>query len=63
METKLNPILINRAVDIYATTPNVQHKDVADELGINPKTLKKLRSDEISGNKSMIILWSPMRVK
>ena len=45
METKLNPILINRAVDIYATTPNVQHKDVADELGINYKTLLKLRKD------------------
>ena len=45
METKLNPILINRAVEIYATTPNVQHKDVADELGINYKTLLKLRKD------------------
>ena len=45
METKLNPILINRAVEIYATQPNVHHKDVANELGINPKTLKKLRSD------------------
>ena len=45
METKLNPILINRAVDIYATTPNVQHKDVADELGISYKTLLKLRKD------------------
>ena len=45
METKLNPILINKAVDIYATTPNVQHKDVADELGINYKTLLKLRKD------------------
>ena len=45
METKLNPILINRAVEIYATQPNVHHKDVANELGINPKTLKKLRGD------------------
>ena len=45
METKLNPILINRAVDIYATTPNVQHKDVADELGVSYKTLLKLRKD------------------
>ena len=45
METKLNPILINKAVEIYATHPNVHHKDVASELGINPKTLKKLRGD------------------
>ena len=45
METKVNPILINRAVEIYATQPNVHHKDVANELGINPKTLKKLRGD------------------
>ena len=45
METKLNPILINKAVEIYATQPNIHHKDVANELGINPKTLKKLRSD------------------
>ena len=45
METKLNPVIVNKAVDIYATQPNVHHKDVANELGINPKTLKKLRSD------------------
>ena len=31
MKTVLTPQLVNRAVDIYATTPNVQHKDVADE--------------------------------
>ena len=43
METKLTPHLVNKAVDIYATTPNVQHKDVADELGISYKTLLKLR--------------------
>ena len=45
METKLNPVTINKAVEIYATHPNVHHKDVANELGINPKTLKKLRGD------------------
>ena len=45
METKLNPVTINKAVEIYATQPNVHHKDVANELGINPKTLKKLRGD------------------
>ena len=45
MKTVLNPRLVNRAVDIYATTPNVQHKDVADDLGISYKTLLKLRKD------------------
>ena len=45
METKLTPHLVNKAVDIYATTPNVQHKDVADELGVSYKTLLKLRKD------------------
>ena len=45
MKTVLNPHLVNKAVDIYATTPNVQHKDVADELGISYKTLLKLRKD------------------
>ena len=45
MKTVLNPHLVNKAVDIYATIPNVQHKDVADELGISYKTLLKLRKD------------------
>ena len=45
METKLTPHLVNKAVDIYATIPNVQHKDVADELGVSYKTLLKLRKD------------------
>ena len=45
MKTVLTPQLVNKAVDIYATTPNVQHKDVADELGVSYKTLLKLRKD------------------
>ena len=45
METKLTPHLVNKAVDIYATTPNIQHNFVADELGISYKTLLKLRKD------------------
>ena len=45
MVSKLNQVLINRAVEIYATQPNVQHKDVADELGVSYKTLLKLRKD------------------
>ena len=45
MKTVLNPHLVNKAVDIYATVPNVQHKDVAAELGISYKTLLKLRKD------------------
>ena len=45
MKTVLTPQLVNKAVDIYATTPNVQHNFVADELGISYKTLLKLRKD------------------
>ena len=45
MQTKLTPHLVNKAVDIYATTPIVQHNFVADELGISYKTLLKLRKD------------------
>ena len=45
MKTVLNPHLVNKAVDIYATIPNVQHNFVADELGISYKTLLKLRKD------------------
>ena len=45
MKTVLTPQIVNQAVDIYATTPNVQHNFVADELGISYKTLLKLRKD------------------
>ena len=45
METKLTPHIVNKAVDLYATQPNVHHKDVADELGVSYKTLLKLRKD------------------
>ena len=45
MKTVLTPQLVNKAVDIYATTPNVQHNFVADELGISYKKLLKLRKD------------------
>ena len=45
METKLSPIVINKAVEYYATHPNVRHKEVANELGISDKTLMKLRKD------------------
>ena len=45
MKTVLTPQLVNKAVDIYATTPNVQHNFVADELGISYKTLLKLRKN------------------
>ena len=40
---KLTPILRNRAVDIYAHTPEIQHSEVAKLLDITPKTLMKLR--------------------
>ena len=45
METKLNPILINRAVELYANTPNIKHGEVAEKLCISSKTLLKLRKN------------------
>ena len=36
---------IERAVEIYATEPEVTHQQVADTLGINFKTLMKIRRD------------------
>ena len=42
---KLTPILRNKAVDLYANTPNIQHGEVAKQLGISAKTLMKLRKD------------------
>ena len=40
---KLTPILINKAIDLYANEPNITHSAVADRLGITNKTLMKLR--------------------
>jgi len=42
---KLTPILRNRAVDLYAHTPEIKHGEVAEKLSITPKTLMKLRKD------------------
>ena len=39
----ITPLTISRAIEIYATTPNIQHKQVAEELGISDKSLRKLR--------------------
>ena len=36
---------IERAVEIYATKPEVAHQEVADTIGINWKTLMKIRRD------------------
>jgi hypothetical protein len=36
---------IERAVEIYATEPEVTHQQVADKLGINVKTLMRIRRD------------------
>ena len=36
---------IERAVEIYATEPEVTHQQVADTLGINFKMLMKIRRD------------------
>ncbi len=40
---KLTPILENKAVDLYAHSPNIQHGEVAEQLNISNKTLMKLR--------------------
>ena len=40
---KLTPILINKAIDLYANEPNITHSAVAERLGITNKTLMKLR--------------------
>ena len=42
---KLTPILENRAVDIYAHSPNIKHGEVAEKLSISDKTLLKLRKN------------------
>ena len=42
---KLTPLLISKAVEQYAHTPNAKHKDIAKDLGISQKTLLKLRRD------------------
>ena len=40
---KLTPILINKAIDLYAGESNITHSAVAERLGITNKTLMKLR--------------------
>ena len=42
---KLNPIIENRAVELYANTPNIKHGEVADKLDISDKTLMKMRKN------------------
>ena len=45
MKTVLNPHLVNKAVDLYALTPNIKHGEVAEKLSISDKTLMKLRKN------------------
>ena len=45
MKTKLTPLIRQRAVEMYSSIPNVKHQDVADKLGIDKKTLLKLRKN------------------
>ena len=44
-QSKLSPITIDRAVELYALTPNAVHKEIAEELGISSKQLLKLRRE------------------
>ena len=36
---------IERAVEIYATNPEVTHQEVADMIGVNHQTLTRIRRD------------------
>ena len=40
---KLNAIIENRAIDLYAHNSGITHQKVCEELGISDKTLMKLR--------------------
>ena len=42
-DTNLTPFVLDRIVELYASTPNINHKDVAEEVGINIKTLYNIR--------------------
>ena len=42
---KLIPSLENRAIELYANTPNIKHGEVAEKLSISDKTLMKLRKN------------------
>ena len=42
---KLTPIHENRAIELYANTPNIKHSEVAKQLEISDKTLMKLRKN------------------
>ena len=42
---KLTPLLENRAIELYANTPNIKHGEVAVKLDISDKTLMKMRKN------------------
>ena len=44
-QSKLSPITVDRAVELYALTPNAVHKEISEELGISSKQLLKLRRE------------------
>ena len=44
-KTKITPAIYDAAVTMYAHTPQVHHKDVADKLGISNKSLLSLRNN------------------
>ena len=43
-ELALMPV-VEKAIEVYATKPDIRHKDVAEMLGISENTLYKLRRD------------------
>ena len=45
-KTKISPLIIYRAVELYATVPSIQHQTVAKDLGISIKQLLRIRKDK-----------------
>ena len=49
-ELALRPVY-DKAVELYATTPDIRHMDAAVKLGVSEKTLLRLRRDPNFWNK------------
>ena len=45
VERKIGDHVVDKAVQIYSCQPDIQHKQVAEMLGISDKTLRKMRRD------------------
>ena len=46
MRSKINDsMLIEKMIDMYASNPNITHKEVCQKLKVSEKTAKKIRND------------------